>query len=118
MFLERKLHDYTQEIARKRLITHSNTVPLAGTLTRKKTLTNLNNINTKAAKFITENCSQTPYIATRIKQQTDLGFLHIRRKIYRLKHIMNKFANDDRHSCTDINTLHKFQPTHKANSQK
>ncbi len=53
----------------------------------------LEQINTKAARFITNNYTQAPGITTHLKQQINMDPLHIRRQAHRLT-LMYKIANN------------------------
>ncbi len=70
----------------------------------------LEHINTKAARFITNNYTQAPDITTRLKQQINMDPLHIRRQAHRLT-LMYKITNNN--IDTDPHTY-----LHSTNNQR
>ncbi len=86
----------------------------------------LEQVNTKAARFITNNYTQMPGITTRLKQQINMNPLHIRRQAHRLSltyKITNNYIdiepNTYLHSTNNQrthNTHNKTYQTYYANT--
>ncbi len=70
----------------------------------------LEQINIRAARFITNNFTRTPGITTRLKQQINMEPLHLRRQAHTLT-LMYKITNT--HIDIDAQTY-----LHNANSQR
>ena len=96
-FLRRNLHNCTRDIkhtAYNSLVRPS--LEYCAAVWDPYTQLNINTleqINTKAARFITHNYTQTPGITTTIKQQINMDFLQTRRQAHRLTS-MYKITND------------------------
>ncbi len=71
----------------------------------RRNIDRLEQINTKAARFITNNYTQTPGITTHLKQRINMNPLHIRRQAHRLTlmyKITNNYIDIDPHTyCYD-----------------
>ena len=79
---------------------------------RSGNINKLEKINTAAARFITNNYTQTPGITTQIKQQIHMDLLTLRRQAHRLT-IMYKIANNK----IDINTHEFLQHSNTHNTR-
>jgi len=113
-FLRRNLHGCTQDIKHLAYNTLVRpTLEYCSTVWDPYTHRNidrLERINTKAARFITNNYTYAPGITTRIKQQINMDFLHVRRQTHRLT-LMYKITNN----YIDIDP-HVY--LHNANNQR
>ena len=96
-FLRRNLHGCTQDtkhLAYNTLVRP--TLEYCSAVWDPYTHRNINmleKINTKAARFITNNYTQAPGITTHLKQQINMDHLHIRRQTHRLT-LMYKITNN------------------------
>ena len=126
-FLRRNLHNCTRDIKHLAFNTLVRpTLEYCAAAWDPYTQTNINKleqINTKAARFITHNYTQTTGITTLIKQQINMEHLNTRRQAHRLtlmykitnNHIdINKheYLHDANTRCTRNTHSHKYQTQH------
>ncbi len=123
-FLRRNLHGYTRDIKHIAYNTFVRpTLENCSTAWDPHTRTNidrLEQVNTKAARFITNNYTQTPGITTRLKQQINMDPLHIRRQAHRLTlmyKITNNYIDIDPHTYLHSTNNQRTRNTHNQTYQ-
>ncbi len=86
----------------------------------RRNIDRLEQISTKAARFITNNYTKAPGITTYLKQQINMDPLHIRRQAHRLT-LMYKVANDyigiDPHTYLHSTNNQRTRNTHNHTYQ-
>ncbi len=123
-FLVRNLHGCTRDIKHRAYKTLLRpTLEYCSTVwdphPRRK-IDKLEQINTKAARFITNNYTQAPDITTRLKQQINMDPLHIHRQAHRLTliyKITNNYIDIDPHTYLHSTNNQRTRNTHNQTYQ-
>ncbi len=123
-FLRRNLHDCTRDI--KHIAYNTLVRPTLEYCSvvwdphTRRNIGRLEQMNTKAVRFITDNYTQAPGITTHLKQQINMDPLHIRRQAHRLTllyKIKSNYIDIDPHTYLHNTNNQRTHNTHSHTYQ-